>query len=191
MKTTRVSPSRTLRWIALPILMAFSAATISAQANPQAPPAANDPHSPVLPRIADADPSILHAIVARVPTQLKVARTSGTLSILLVSPRTVNLTVGQNMVTGFESDLQVYPEGTERPLKPRGMYLTSSLLNFGSGNSILNASTDGIPVPGTKYIVEEEITIFETDVPSQHMWTPKGSPNYKVLWQGVLKQIVN
>ncbi len=118
------------------------------------------------------------------------------ISFSVDSPQTLKLTVGQNMVTGFESDLRVYPEGTERPSKPRGMdlggmSLTSSLSNFGSGTIILHASTDGIPVPGTKYIVEQEITIFETDIPSQHLWAPKGSPNYKVLWQGVVKQLVN
>jgi hypothetical protein len=40
-----------------------------------------------------------------------------------------------------------------------------------------------------KYIVEMDLTVFETDIPGQHMWDPH-SKNYKVLWQRTLKQIV-
>jgi hypothetical protein len=41
-----------------------------------------------------------------------------------------------------------------------------------------------------KYVVEMDLTVFETDIPPQHMWHPQGSKNYKVLWQRTLRQTV-
>jgi hypothetical protein len=33
------------------------------------------------------------------------------------------------------------------------------------------------------------VTVFETDIPAQHMWTPAASKKYKVLWSGTLKTV--
>lgn len=110
------------------------------------------PLFPVLPRIADADPSVVHEVDARIPTTLKVARTPDTLSIAfdLKSPQTVKLMVGKNMITGVETDLRVYPEGAIRPPRPQGMGLSSGL-DLGSGTDFLNAKRDGIPSPGKRF----------------------------------------
>jgi hypothetical protein len=147
---------------------------------------------PVLPRIADADPSVVHEVTTQIPTKLRVSRTSDTLSIAFDSnsSQAVKLMVGKNMITGVETALRVYPERTNRPSQSRGMGFSSSL-DFGSGTVFLNASQDGMPLPGKSYTIEESLTVFETDVPEQHMWSPKNSPNYRVLWQAVVKQIVD
>jgi hypothetical protein len=60
-------------------------------------------------------------------------------------------------------------------------------LDFNLGTRFWHTKPDGIPLPGKKYVIEVELTIFETDVPPQHDWCPHGK-NYKVLWRRTLKQ---
>jgi hypothetical protein len=149
------------------------------------------PLFPVLPRIADADPSVVHAVEVKIPTSLKVMRTPDAISVALdfETSQTMTLMVGKNMVTGVQSELRVYPEGT-RPARPYTVGLSSGL-GFNLGTSLLSANRDGIPLPGKKYTVDEDLAIFETDIPQQHMWSPTNSPNYKVLWRSALKQLVD
>ena len=95
--------------------------------------------------------------------------------------------VGTNMVTGVESEFYVYPEGEPRPANG-GSGLGGT--DFNLGTIFWHTKLDGIPLPGRKYVVESELAVFETDIPGQHMWSPQGSKNYKVLWQRTLKQTV-
>lgn len=37
-------------------------------------------------------------------------------------------------------------------------------------------------------MVEEDISIFETDIPPQHMWMPT-SNSYKVLWENKFQYV--
>jgi hypothetical protein len=62
-------------------------------------------------------------------------------------------------------------------------------LDFNLGVDYWHTKQDGIPVPGKKYVVEIDLTAFETDIPPQHDWEPHGK-NYKVLWQRTLIQSV-
>lgn len=51
------------------------------------------------------------------------------------------------------------------------------------GTSIWHIKADRVPISPMskqKYIVEMDLTVFETDSPPQHMWDPHGK-NYKVL----------
>ena len=143
---------------------------------------------PILPPIVDADPSIRHSISVRVPTRLKVERTTDMLSVSVDtnSFESTNLTVGTNMITGLQSEWFVYPVGEARPANGRrGL----SGLTFGVGTSFWHSKPDGIPQARKSYTVEMDFTAFETDVPPQHMWNPQGK-NYKILWQRTLKQTV-
>ncbi len=56
----------------------------------------------------------------------------------------------------------------------------------------MNRSQGGIPIAGKRYIVEKEIHVYETDVPSQHLgWgLQMGSKKFRVLWSGKVKQSV-
>jgi hypothetical protein len=141
------------------------------------------------PPITNADPSIRCPVSIRVPTELKIQRTSDTLSVTIDtnSFESTNLMVGTNMVTGVQSKIYVYPEGESRPASG-GSGLSSSL-DFNSGVRYWHTRQDGIPLPGKKYMVEMDLVAFETDVPAQHMWDPYGK-NYKILWQQTLKQTV-
>jgi hypothetical protein len=147
-------------------------------------------HMPILPPIAEADPSIRNPVSARVPTRLKVERTDDTLSVEIDTNSYVstNLMVGTNMVTGSDSWLYVYPIGGSRPSQ-------AQVETVGGTDCLLagiwhKTDRNGIPVVGKKYVVEADFIIFETDIPSQHMWMPWGSKNYQVLWRRTLKQIV-
>jgi hypothetical protein len=146
---------------------------------------------PILSPITNADPSIRHSISVRVPTRLKVGRTTDTLSVTIDtnSFEYTNLMVGTNMVTGVRSEWYVYPVGEAKPAN--GGVGFSDLLDFNSGSMVnyWHTEPDGIPLPGKKYVVEIDLAAFETDVPPQHMWRPYGK-NYKVLWRRTLKQTV-
>jgi hypothetical protein len=144
---------------------------------------------PILPPITNANPSIRCPISIRVPTKLKIERTSDTLSetIDTNSFESTNLMVGTNMVTGVESKIYAYPEGESRPVNG-GLGLSSGL-DFNLGVRYWHTKQDGIPLPGKKYVVEIDLAAFETDIPPQHDWEPYGK-NYKVLWQRTLKQTV-
>jgi len=143
---------------------------------------------PIPPPITNANPSIRVPLLVHVPTKLKVERTTDMLSVEVdrTSIEATNLMVGTNMVTGVHSKLYVYPEGESRPANGRYGWGTS----FNLGTSLLHTRPDGIPLPGKKYVVEVDLTVFETDLPPQHMWQPQGSKNYKALRQRTLKQTV-
>jgi hypothetical protein len=153
------------------------------------PPPTNSFGFPVLPPIADANPAVRHSIPIRVPTRLKIERTADTLSVEIDTNgfESTNLIVGANMVTGVESRLFVYPEGESRPANG-GLGLSGGL-DFNLGVSHWHTQQDRIPLPGKNYVVEMELTAFETDIPPQHDWDPHGK-NYRVLWQRTLKQTV-
>jgi hypothetical protein len=144
---------------------------------------------PTLGPITNADPSIRVPLLVHVPTKLKIERTTDMLSLEIdhSSLEATNLMVGTNMVTGVQSELYAFPEGQPRPAN--GGYGLGGM-DFNLGKSFWHTKQEGIPLPGKKYVVELDLTVFETDVPPQHMWDPHGSKNYKVLWQRTLKQTV-
>ena len=144
---------------------------------------------PILPPITNANPAIRLPLLVHVPTKLKIERASDTLSMEIdkSSLEATNLMVGTNLVTGVESKVYVYPDGQPRPVD--GGQGLSGGLDFNLGAIYWHTRSDGLPLPGKKYVVELELTVFETDIPPQHAWSPYGK-NYKVLWQRTLKQIV-
>jgi hypothetical protein len=143
----------------------------------------------ILPPITNANPSIRVPLLVHVPTKLKIERASDTLSMEIdkSSLEATNLMVGTNMVTGVESKIYVYREGEPRPAN--GGYGLGGT-DFNLGTMIWHTNQEGIPLPGKKYVVEVELTVFETDIPPQHMWSPQGSKYFKILWRRTLKQTV-
>ena len=143
---------------------------------------------PILPPITNANPSIRVPLLVHVPTKLKIERTTDMLSVEVdqSSLEATNLMVGTNMVIGVQSEEYVFPEGEPRPANGKYGWGT----DFNLGTSLLHTRPDGIPLPGKKYIVEVDLTVFETDVPPQHEWQPQGSKYYKVLWLRTLRQTV-
>jgi hypothetical protein len=144
----------------------------------------------------DANPNVRQDSTAGVPEKLLLTRTADTLSITTdpASIKVETIKVGSKMFTGVESRLYVYPVGEKRPAEPRSFGYTGGSTgfarDFNPGTSSLNLKQSGIPQPGIKYVVEMEIDFFETDIPAQHMWSPRGGEKYKVLLTKTLKQIV-
>jgi hypothetical protein len=140
---------------------------------------------PVLPPIATADPSIRSEREFRLPAGLQVKRTDEQMSLELDNVRLVKVKVGKDMATGLKQDLRVYREGK---LVVSGY---SSLESGPAANPsigiVLNRKIDKIPQAGEKYTVEIVLTLFETDIPPQHLWSPE-SGKYSVLWTKTLKQ---
>jgi|HubBroStandDraft_6_1064221.scaffolds.fasta_scaffold172490_1 hypothetical protein len=143
---------------------------------------------PILPPIANANPAIRQPVLVHVPSKLKIERTSDTLSVAIDtnSFEPTNLLAGLNMVVGYKTGLDIYPE--EKP--PTSKSGNGSMGGEFYAAYIWHRQQDGIPLPGKKYVVEVELEIFETDIPPQHMWSPGSSKNYRVLWQRTLKQTV-
>jgi hypothetical protein len=150
------------------------------------------PGFPILPPITNADPTIVHPISIRVPTKLKIGRAADVLSVEIDtnSFEYTNLGIGTNMVTGVENIIYVYREGESRPAI--GGYGLGGI-DFNLGTSIWHIKADRVPInpmSTQKYVVEMDLIVFETDIPSQHMWRPQESEKYKMLWQRTLKQTV-
>jgi hypothetical protein len=166
-----------------------------------------------------ADASIRNEFQVRVPTKLSTERIRGILRIDV--DRNVfeytNITVGTNMMVGGWSDVYVSAEGMSRPTNCCHELESVGLADISYGNKLAfdwlsffwRPDGDGVAVPAwspvpwvqthdggadaaTKYDVEEDLTIFETDSTQVESpsWNPKKARYYKVLWQGTLKQTV-
>ena len=154
---------------------------------------------PVYPPTPDADPSTRHPVEVSIPARLNVQRTPGSLAVSydLGSLRYVKITVGKKMTIGIKDELRVYVEGDERPSAYRTASESSMNekepavplwgANLLKSTDTLTSVHDGIPTARRRYIVEHDITVFETDIPAQHMWNPGGSRIYRVLWEERLK----
>jgi hypothetical protein len=151
-------------------------------------------HPPWYPPTADADPSIRHNVVVAVPTRLSVERTPDRLIVGFdpTPAENVKITLGDRMTMGVKNELRVWGKGEARPVEANGGIglggVTSSDLGLHRGKSFLQRAQGGIPIPGKSYIVEEDVSIFETDIPAQHMWSPT-SKKYSVLWEGKIQYI--
>lgn len=131
---------------------------------------------PILPPIANADPSIRQPRNVQVPTRLTIERTDSRIGYQFdpAALQTEPLFVGASMIVGYAWEESVHSNG--KTLWTGGGLSTS----VASSSSGFNRHVDGFPVPGEKYTIETRITVFETDIPPQHMWSPE-SGKYKVL----------
>lgn len=142
---------------------------------------------PTPPPIKDADPSIRVRQEIKVPTKLRIERTATRISLTIdeASFQSEQMLVGQNMIVGYEWTEQVLSEG--KVLNSQRASLSGGR---GSSTSFFNTNQDGFPVPGQQYTVEVHYTIFETDIPPQHFWSPT-SGKYKVLRTGTIRADAN
>ena len=153
--------------------------------------AAAQSHPPEYPPTSDADPSVRHELEVPMPTHLSVQRTANRLSIAFdpAAQRKVKITVGRKMTLGVKYELRVYAKGDARPVDSGGVGYAGfnepdvpSDLGFLNGVTFLTRAHDGIPAPGKRYVIEEDVSLFETDVPPQHMWNPN-TRRYRLLWE--------
>ena len=137
-----------------------------------------------------------------------------------------NLSIGTNMLVGFWCNVYVYESGASRPtnychnlqpdvgvFQPNATEVTDKL-EFDpftyywrpDGDGIAQVawssqpwihSHEGNVVAGKKYMVEMDLTLFETDYTNviglpklDRYWNPRSAKYYKVLWQRTLKQTI-
>ena len=90
-----------------------------------------------------------------------------------------------SQLLGVEADVFVFPQGQARPVLERRA--VGSGVDFDAGASTWTTARDGVPAPGTKYVVEMQLVLFETDVPPANGWDPHVG-NYKGIWSRTLRQ---
>jgi len=124
----------------------------------------------------------------QVPAGIRIARSLDSLAVSFdpAARAPIAVVVDPGMVLGFETEERVFPTGGRRPKEASRLGLASGADAYG-GTSIYSTSQGGIPAPGTRYEVEIEVVLFETDVPPGHMWQPRAG-RYKELWRRTLRQ---
>ena len=124
----------------------------------------------------------------RVPAGIRIARSLDSLAVSFdpAARAPVTVVVDPGMALGVETEERVFPVGGKRPKEASRTSLGSGGDPYG-GTSIYNTSQGGIPAPGTRYEVEIEVVLFETDVPPGHAWHPHAG-RYKELWTRTLRQ---
>jgi hypothetical protein len=138
--------------------------------------------SPVL---ADASNSV--ELSVHVPAALAVARAIDTLTVAVdpASLGSTQVTAHAGMVLGIETDVSVFPQGQARPVLERRGAIPGT--DFAMCTAAFDTTRDGVPAPGTKYVVQMQLTLFETDVPAIAEWDPHAGA-FKVLWTRALRQ---
>ena len=92
--------------------------------------------------------------------------------------------VGRNMVIGVMREESLAYRGKEYPF---GMSLRGGF-DCDAGTNTLTVPRNKLPPPGEEFTFEHRMTLFETDLPAQHMWSPQSGKLYEVLWTRVFKE---
>jgi hypothetical protein len=137
------------------------------------PELSQDPLSPPFPSyppIHDANPQVRQRQKFQVPTQLIITQQEDKIavSIDMDSIEEIELEVGHKMVTGLRHQLFVVSQGKKK--------LCSSGLVGGTTDiytSYINRELGSIPQQYQDCMIEVKFVIFETDIPTQHMWLPE------------------
>jgi hypothetical protein len=137
---------------------------------------------PVLPPVEQADPNIRHTIDVEVPFSLAAEYNPGYILLWPQKFESVSLSVGKNMIFGTNVKRYHVLDSTTKILLSE---LLTSSIDFKNVQYRMN-QTD---LDGKERLIETQITIFETDIPAQHLWSPY-SNKYKVLWQKTFRNNV-
>jgi hypothetical protein len=134
-----------------------------------------------------ADASAEKTVAVRVPGALTIARALDSLSVSIdpASLTQTEVAADPGMVLGVETHVTVFPRGLRG--SSLGRHGLASGADFDLGADTWNRIQDGIPVPGTSYVAEMQLVLFETDVPAAHLWDPHAG-RYEVLWTRTLTQ---
>jgi hypothetical protein len=160
----------TLRRIALSVaLLSFSSVKAQEKSVP-------DFGFPEISPISDADPSDRHSVSVKVPTELKVSKDAEFLTVTPSGFERIELTVGKKMATGILIETKMR-HGTESTVLSIVMQSTVTWDDFTRGKKVAPKI-----MPNTPFSIEYTVTLFETDIPSQHFWQPKSGKAYKELW---------
>lgn len=133
--------------------------------------------------IQDADPELRHLEVLRMPSELLLESSDSATLVGFdsTSVHKIKISVGHKMVVGCEWILY-YFDGTE-PIEIRRNLGGSLETLLGSGRMVVQGLNAIAESEGSLQLVAE-LTVFETDIPVQHLWDPKKG-RYRPLWRGL------
>ena len=131
-------------------------------------------------------------VPVRVPAALSVARAIDAIAVG-IDPASLGLThvpADPGMAFGIEADVSVFAQGTSDPVATRHLVVPG--LDFDRKLDVSwSTGRDGIPAPGSKYVVEMRLRLFQTagppPSPSPRGWDPPRA-TVKVLWERALRQ---
>jgi hypothetical protein len=128
-----------------------------------------------------------HELWLRVPAALSIARAIDALSVSVdpASLAETSLQADRATIIGVETEFFVFPMGQMRPAVGRRTLQSSA--DFAAVTATWNIREDGIPVPGTKYVAEMQVVLFETDAGPAGAWDPH-SGYFRSLWTRTLRQ---
>ena len=63
-------------------------------------------------------------------------------------------------------------------------------LAFEAYTHVFTRNRDNLPLPGEEYVVEFQCTLFETDLPTQHFWSPRSGRHYRILWSQTFRETI-
>jgi hypothetical protein len=131
-------------------------------------------------------------VQVHVPQRLKIVRSPSKVTVAIDrnSLEPAQLMVNRNLAIGVMQALRVCPANAPRPSSPDRIGVSSGT-DFNLGTDILNAKDRNFPVPGKPFVIEMDLTVFETPVPPQHTWPLIIGTNYRILWQRVMKVIID
>jgi hypothetical protein len=106
----------------------------------------------------------------------------------LSSMQNVKIMVDEKLKLGVKDELRVYESGTPRPE-------SASTVSYGSLQVIPSSrkwtqlwdSRVGVPLPGKRYTVEDDISLFETDAPPRQWMDPKTGESHRTLWKKTIR----
>jgi hypothetical protein len=127
-----------------------------------------------------------------IPKKLSVTRSADkvTISARPDSTESIWLSIDPAMSTGMRTEVRVYTSNAPRPAQPDSIELKSGTDFAGIGEEVLNREDHDFPTPGKEFVIEMDLSIFETEVPPQHKWNPMMGSNYKTIWHGVITQMI-
>jgi len=115
-----------------------------------------------------------------------VVRNGGAPAISFTTLETTHLMVVHNRIAGIMCENSIHHEGIA---KPRDMSLQGGLA-FEESTNVVTLGQVGISQSGQEFTLEHRVTLFETDLPAQHMWSPRSGKNGRVLWRHASRETV-
>lgn len=142
-----------------------------------------EPGFPQPPPVPGANPEVRHEVVLLAPAALSVRKAEDDARVIgwvKANPLPVRLAVGHRMVVGTRIDESVWVGGERVATHDTETLLGGEPL----GATGLAGYLRGVPAwsDARPVVLRAHVQVFETDIPTQHMWSPTGG-RYRVLWE--------
>ena len=135
------------------VILLFAAACARCQPNP--------PFGPTVPPIADAEPSIRHAVAIQIPIGLHGAQRDDWLIYGFSAVQATNVMVGHKMATGVDCEGVMDRDGARHSLFREGGPL--EFINVWTNRYNMEGRLKAMVNSGAHCTFEYQVTVFETE----------------------------